>query len=154
MYPSEHKALCNIIDFGSSMTVVRNRPPRKRIGQWLRQPDQHTARVHDSVTGRAMMTMTDIAQKLLGAAREVPCAPRRRRALGTSPTEDALCAKLESARTTPLEREAVCHEMWQRRHDIAIEKSAPSTASILRDLRGGGWGGRHLSRSLAPMHHV
>lgn len=92
-----------------------------------------------------------ITNIIKSAAAAVARTRRKTRRPGRSDTEDALRSALRLGSTTPEQRRVLFDTMWMHRHRISVEEASVVGSGILRDLRGGGWGARHLTRANATL---
>lgn len=145
-FASDHAGLLLWFRLREPLTL-RGGPQRKRfVNLQPLDAEEYNAMVTRKAAGTGPMTISDLLTLLLEAAQAGPVRPRRPppKVMAVSAIEEALRAVLRSASSSP-ERRAEAHAaLWQRRHAIAIEKSTSLAAHTLRNMRGGGWGERHL----------
>lgn len=153
-YPSEHNALGASYDLVRDIGIMRSRPVAKPIGWWPMHMEEYDSNIMKDIETLKPQTVADITNIIKSAAASVARTRRKTRRPGRSDTEDALRSALRLGSTPPEQRRALLDTMWVQRHRIAAENTAAAASSILRDLRAGGWGARHLTRSCAPMPHL
>lgn len=153
-YPSDHVALGCEYDLNVDLGLKRKRPPAKPIGWWPQHIEQYDSIMSDDLEKNRPQTIKEITNVIATVAPRVARVRRRRRQPGRSETEDSFRAALRAGSTTPDQRRCLIESMWAQRHRIAAEKTSTAAAAILRDLRGGGWGSRHLTRACAQMPYL
>lgn len=107
--------------------------------------DDYNCRLHTVFETAGRMSITDITDKIGGAAHEMGRPRRPLRAQGYSPLGDKLRATLRSATSMAEERTQAVADLWASRHRFAAENMASASMHVFTHLRHGGWGAQHLT---------